>query len=71
MIKVKRPFGYYDTALGIIGRTGENDTRTIDFDCAAALTEYPDANIICVCLRPGEHPNWLRIHREFHQQRQY
>lgn len=54
MIKVKRPFGYYDTALGIIGRTGENDTRTIDFDCTAALTEYPDANIICVCLRPGD-----------------
>lgn len=37
MIKVKRPFGYYDTALGIIGRTGENDTRTIDFDCTADL----------------------------------
>ena len=54
MIKVKRPFGYYDTALGIIGRTGENDTRTIDFDCAAALKEYPNANIICVCLRPGD-----------------
>lgn len=54
MIKVKRPFGYYDTALGIIGRTGENDTRTIDFDCTVALTEYPDANIICVCLRPGD-----------------
>ena len=53
-IKVKRPFGYYDTALGIIGRTGENDTRTIDFDCTEALTEYPDANIICVCLRPGD-----------------
>ena len=54
MIKIKRPFGYYDTALGIIGRTGENDTRTIDFDCTAALTEYPNANIICVCLRPGD-----------------
>lgn len=54
MIKVKRPFGYYDTALGVIGRTGENDTRTIDFDCTAALTEYPNANIICVCLRPGD-----------------
>lgn len=54
MIKVKRPFGYYDTALGIIGRTGENDTRTIDFDCTTALTEYPNANIICVCLRPGD-----------------
>lgn len=54
MIKVKRPFGYYDTALGIIGRTGENYTRTIDFDCAAALKEYPNANIICVCLRPGD-----------------
>lgn len=54
MIKVKRPFGYYDTALGIIGRTGENDTRTIDFDCAAVLKEYQDANIICVCLRPGD-----------------
>ena len=54
MIKVKRPFGYYDTALGVVGRTGENDTRTIDFDCTAALTEYPDANIICVCLRPGD-----------------
>lgn len=54
MIKVRRPFGYYDTALGIIGRTGENDTRTIDFDCTAALEEYPNANIICVCLRPGD-----------------
>ena len=54
MIKVKRPFGYYDTALGIIGRTGENNTRTIDFDCTAALEEYSDANIICVCLRPGD-----------------
>lgn len=54
MIKVKRPFGYYDTALGIIGRTGENNTRTIDFDCAAELKEYQDANIICVCLRPGD-----------------
>lgn len=54
MIKVKRPFGYYDTALGIIGRTGENNTRTIDFDYAAELKEYQDANIICVCLRPGD-----------------
>lgn len=38
--------------LGAIGRTGENAARVIEFDCTDALTEYPDASILCAIRRP-------------------
>lgn len=53
VIKIRKPFDAYALELGIIGRVGENGMRRIDFDCAEALSEWPDAEIICICLRPG------------------
>lgn len=38
--------------LGAIGRTGENAARVIEFDCTDALSEYPDASILCAIRRP-------------------
>lgn len=38
--------------LGAIGRTGENAAREIEFDCTDALSNYPDASILCAIRRP-------------------
>ena len=42
--------------LGKIARSGENGTRTLAFDCSAALAEYPAAQIIAVIQRPQGDP---------------
>lgn len=42
--------------LGKIARSGENGTRTLAFDCSAALAEYPNAQIIAVIQRPQGDP---------------
>lgn len=42
--------------LGKIARTGENNTRSLAFDCSAALEEYPNAQIIAVIQRPQGDP---------------
>lgn len=42
--------------IGRIARTGENNTRSLAFDCSAALEEYPNAQIIAVIQRPHGDP---------------
>lgn len=42
--------------LGKIARSGENNTRSLAFDCSAALEEYPNAQIIAVIQRPQGDP---------------
>ncbi len=42
--------------LGKIARSGENNTRSLAFDCSAALAEYPTAQIIAVIQRPQGDP---------------
>lgn len=42
--------------LGKIARSGENNTRSLAFDCSAALDEYPAAQIIAVIQRPQGDP---------------
>lgn len=42
--------------LGKIARSGENNTRSLAFDCSTVLTEYPAAQIIAVIQRPQGDP---------------
>lgn len=42
--------------LGKIARSGENNTRSLAFDCSAALEDYPTAQIIAVIQRPRGDP---------------
>lgn len=42
--------------LGKIARSGENNTRSMAFDCSTALAEYPTAQIIAVIQRPQGDP---------------
>ena len=42
--------------LGKIARSGENNTRSLAFDCSAALAEYQNAQIIAVIQRPQGDP---------------
>ena len=42
--------------IGRIARSGENNTRSLAFDCSAALAEYPTAQIIAVIQRPQGDP---------------
>lgn len=42
--------------LGKIARSGENNTRSLAFDCSAALAEYPTAQIVAVIQRPQGDP---------------
>ena len=42
--------------LGKIARSGENNTRSLAFDCSVALAEYPTAQIIAVIQRPYGDP---------------
>lgn len=51
---IERGFYSDDTDLGEICRSGEHRTRFIDFDCTDVLTEFPDANIVCVLRRSGD-----------------
>ena len=34
--------------IGRIARSGENNTRSLAFDCSSALAEYPTAQIVAV-----------------------
>lgn len=38
--------------LGMVGRVGESNTRTITVDCAKIMDAYPAARIVCVLSRP-------------------
>lgn len=42
--------------LGKIARSGENNTRSLVFDCSVVLAEYPNAQIIAVIQRPQGDP---------------
>ena len=42
--------------LGKIARSGENNTRSLAFDCSSALAEYPTSQIIAVIQRPQGDP---------------
>ena len=42
--------------LGKIARSGENNTRSMAFDCSTVLAEYPAAQIIAVIQRPQGDP---------------
>lgn len=42
--------------IGRIARSGENNTRSLAFDCSTVLTEYPAAQIIAVIQRPQGDP---------------
>lgn len=42
--------------IGRIARSGENNTRSLAFDCSAVLAEYPAAQIIAVIQRPQGDP---------------
>lgn len=42
--------------IGRIARSGENNTRSMAFDCSTALAEYPTAQIIAVIQRPQGDP---------------
>lgn len=53
-ITISAPFSQETRSLGRIGRVGENLSRQIVFDCSSALTDRPNANIICVIQRTGD-----------------
>lgn len=40
--------------LGLVGRVGESNTRTITVDCAKIMDAYPAARIVCVLSRPDD-----------------
>ena len=42
--------------IGRIARSGENNTRSLAFDCSSALAEYPTSQIIAVIQRPQGDP---------------
>ena len=53
-ITISAPFSQERYSLGSIGRVGENISRQIIFDCTSALTDRPNASIICVIKRSGD-----------------
>lgn len=53
-ITISAPFSQESRSLGRIGRVGENLSRQIVFDCTSALTDRPNATIVCVIQRPGD-----------------
>ena len=53
-ITISAPFSQESRSLGRIGRVGENLSRQIVFDCTSALTDRPNANIVCVIQRTGD-----------------
>lgn len=53
-ITIPAPFSQETRSLGSIGRVGENLSRQIVFDCTSALTDRPNANIVCVIQRTGD-----------------
>lgn len=53
-ITISAPFSQETRSLGRIGRVGENLSRQIVFDCTSALTDRPNATIVCVIQRTGD-----------------
>lgn len=53
-ITISAPFSQESRSLGRIGRVGENLSRQIVFDCTSALTDRPNATIVCVIQRTGD-----------------
>lgn len=53
-ITISAPFSQERRSLGRIGRVGENLSRQIVFDCTSALTDRPNANIVCIIQRTGD-----------------
>lgn len=51
MLEINAAFGQEGQNLGLVGRTGENASRRIVFDCEAVLGEFPDAGIVCALRR--------------------
>lgn len=51
MITIQAAFTQDKQNLGLLGRVGENACRQIAFDCSAVLTEFPDAQIVCILRR--------------------
>ena len=51
MLEINAAFGQEGQNLGLVGRTGENASRRIAFDCEAVLGEFPDAGIVCALRR--------------------
>lgn len=56
MVKRILKFAESRQFVGCLARSGENGTRTLAFDCSAALAEYPNAQIIAVIQRPQGEP---------------
>lgn len=51
MLEINAAFGQEGKNLGLVGRTGENASRRIVFDCESVLGEFPDAGIVCALRR--------------------
>lgn len=51
MLEINAAFGQEGQNLGLVGRTGENASRRIVFDCEAVLSEFPGAGIVCALRR--------------------
>ena len=51
MLEINAAFGQEGKNLGLVGRTGENASRRIVFDCEAVLGEFPGAGIVCALRR--------------------
>lgn len=51
MLEINAAFGQEAQNLGLVGRTGENASRRIVFDCEAVLGEFPGAGIVCALRR--------------------
>ena len=51
MRMIQATFSQHVSQLGLLGRTGEKDSRQIVFDCEKVLKEYPNATIACIFQR--------------------
>lgn len=51
MLEINAAFGQEGQNLGLVGRTGENASRRIVFDCESVLGEFPEAGIVCALRR--------------------
>ena len=51
MLEINAAFGQESQNLGLVGRTGENASRRIVFDCEAVLGEFHGAGIVCALRR--------------------
>ena len=51
MRMIQATFSQHVSQLGLLGRTGEKNSRQIVFDCEKVLKEYPEATIACIFQR--------------------